>query len=176
MSGEKSYFRLSIDVTIAELNEMDLGHFVHAVGWVFEHSPWVAERAWLKRPFATLDGLHGAMVAEVTSADSDEQLRLLRAHPELGARGAMSPASAAEQAGAGLRDLPRGEVDRLQTLVSAYRAKFEFPFLYAVKGATTQSIVNALEARLTSTRETERIEAIRQACRIARFRLEALIS
>ena len=163
-------------MTIDELNNMDLADFVKAVGWVFERSPWVAERAWSRRPFSTLDALHAAMAGEVASADSDRQLNLLRAHPELGARTMMSSASEAEQAGAGFRDWPRVELDRLKTLSSTYQTKFGFPFLYAVRGATSQQILNALESRLAAARETELGEALRQTYRIARFRLEDLIS
>ena len=163
-------------MTLSELNRADLPAFVEAVGWVFEHSPWVASRVWAKRPFATVDALHEAMQAEVTSADPEQQVSLLRAHPELGARVEMSAASRTEQAGSGLRELPRAELERLQRLTTSYRTKFGFPFLYAVKGATSQTILNALEARLASTREAEHAEALRQACRIARFRLEEMMS
>lgn len=163
-------------MTIEDLNRKDLAGFVEAAGWVFEHSPWVASRVWAKRPFATVDALHEAMAAEVSAADPEQQLQLLRAHPELGARAEMSAASQTEQSGAGLRELPRAELERLQRLTSSYRTKFGFPFLYAVKGATSQTILNALEARLVSTREAEHTEALRQACRIARVRLEEMIS
>ena len=163
-------------MTIDDLNNMNLAGFVEAVGFVFEGSPWVAERAWSHRPFTTVDALHDAMTAEVASADHEQQVALLRSHPELGTRAKMSALSAVEQAGAGLNALPAPEIDRLLSLGAAYRTKFGFPFLYAVKGATSQSILNALEARLASTREAEHAEAVRQACRIARFRLEDLIS
>jgi 2-oxo-4-hydroxy-4-carboxy-5-ureidoimidazoline decarboxylase len=163
-------------MTIEDLNSKDLAGFIEAVGWVFEHSPWVASRVWAKRPFATVGALHAAMEAEVASADPEQQLSVLRAHPELGARAEMSEASQTEQAGAGLRELPRAELERLQRLTSSYRTKFGFPFLYAVKGATSQTILNALEARLASTREAEHAEALRQAGRIARFRLEEMMS
>ena len=177
-----SYSRWATDdwrievMTIEDLNGMDLPAFVESIGWVFEHSPWVAARAWERRPFKTREALYDAMVAEVASGDPEEQLDLLRAHPDLGARAEMSPASANEQAGAGFGELPRAEVERLQRLNVAYREKNGFPFLYAVKGSTSRSILNALESRLASTREAERAEALRQACRIARFRLEDVIS
>lgn len=163
-------------MTIEDLNGMDLPAFIESIGWVFEHSPWVAERVWTRRPFANRDALHDAMVSAVASADSDEQLRLLRAHPDLGARAKMSPASANEQAGAGFDALPQAELESLHSLNAAYRTKFGFPFLYAVKGSTSRSILNALEGRLASTPEAERAEAVRQACRIAQLRLESVIS
>ena len=163
-------------MTLLEVNACDRPRFVDKVGWVFEHSPWVAERAWIKKPFASLDDLHRAMAAEVNAASSEEQLSLLRAHPDLGSRAALSAASATEQAGAGLDDLTQDEFERLRRLNSAYRDKFGFPFLYAVKGSTKHDILKALEARLPASREREIAEALDQVARIARFRLEELIS
>lgn len=162
-------------MTLAEINGLDRDAFVAAIGWVFEHSPWVALRAWDKRPFATLDQLHAAMTAEVRAASDEERLALIRAHPDLGARAKMSTASAGEQAGAGLDTLTREEFDRLQRLNADYRGKFGFPFLYAVRGSSRHDILNALQARLSATRDEETAEALRQIDRIARFRLEQTI-
>src|SRR6266852_5287106 len=159
-------------MTLNDLNSCDRESFVQAIGWVFEDSPWVAERAWAHRPFKTLDQLHQAMTNEVAAAGSDEQLVLLRAHPDLGAKLKMTSASAREQARAGLDSLTAGEVAELQRLNSAYRRKFGFPFLYAVKGSTKHDILNALEARLARAREDELSEALGQVYRIARLRLE----
>jgi 2-oxo-4-hydroxy-4-carboxy-5-ureidoimidazoline decarboxylase len=161
-------------MTLSELNSRDRRGFVEAVGWVFERSDWVAERTWAQRPFASIDALHDAMIAKVASATLDEQLALLRAHPDLGARADMSDASAAEQTGAGLDTLARRDLDRLSMLNSAYRDKFGFPFLYAVKGSTKEDILNALEKRLSSARDTELGEALRQVYCIARFRLDEI--
>lgn len=161
-------------MTLSELNSRDRHGFVNAVGWVFEHSAWVAERAWTQRPFNTLDALHEAMTAQVASATLDEQLTLLRAHPDLGARADVSEASAAEQTGAGLDTLAGRELERLHALNAAYRDKFGFPFLYAVKGSTKEDILNALEKRLLSARDAELGEALRQVYRIARFRLDEI--
>ncbi len=156
---------------------MDSRGFVQTVGWVFEHSPWVAERAWKTRPFASLEALHDAMVAVVASASDDEQLALLRAHPDLGAAiDAVSHASKREQSGAGFDALPPDDLQRLRALNAAYREKFGFPFLFAVKGADTRDVLAALERRLISTRDAERQEALRQVYRIARFRLEEAVA
>jgi len=163
-------------MTLDELNAKDRSGFVGAIGWAFEDSPWVAERAWDKRPFATIESLHDAMMSAVAAAPREEQLSLLRAHPDLGAvrlqADRMSEASSREQAGAGLDALARDELERLRALNAAYREKFGFPFLYAVKGSTTHDILNAIERRLTSPRDAEQQEALRQVYRIARFRLE----
>lgn len=163
-------------MTLDELNGKDRSGFVGAVGSAFEDSPWVAERAWDRRPFESIDALHDAMSSVVASARRDEQLSLLRAHPELGAHAKMSQASTLEQASAGLAELTRDEAERFRSLNSAYREKFGFPFLYAVKGRTALDILDALERRLTSARDIEHDEALRQVYRIARFRLEDMIS
>jgi 2-oxo-4-hydroxy-4-carboxy-5-ureidoimidazoline decarboxylase len=163
-------------MTLPEVNACDRARFVEQIGWVFEHSPWIAERAWIRKPFASLDDLHRAMTEEVSAASPEEQLSLLRAHPDLGARAALSAASATEQAGAGLDHLTPEEFERLRRLNGAYRDKFGFPFLYAVKGSTKHDILKALEARLPASREREMAEALSQVARIARFRLEELIS
>ena len=96
--------------------------------------------------------------------------------PDLGTRARISDASQHEQAGAGLDHLTREEFDLLTRLNTAYRERFGFPFLYAVKGSTTHDILRALEARLHNSPETEFEEALRQVERIARFRLEAALS
>jgi 2-oxo-4-hydroxy-4-carboxy-5-ureidoimidazoline decarboxylase len=163
-------------VTLSDVNACDRATFVEKIGWVFEHSPWVAERAWSKRPFRSLDALHAEMAALVEAASPDEQLTLLRAHPDLGTRASMSNASTNEQAGAGLDRLTPEEFERFRRLNTAYRDKFGFPFLYAVKGSTKHDILKALDARLPSSREQELTEALRQVARIARFRLEDVIS
>jgi 2-oxo-4-hydroxy-4-carboxy-5-ureidoimidazoline decarboxylase len=112
----------------------------------------------------------------VASAELGEQLALLRAHPELGARAGISDTSSREQTSAGLDALTRDEIERLRSLNSAYREKFGFPFLFAVAGRTAQDVLNAIERRLTSPRDEEHREALRQVYRIARIRLEGIIS
>lgn len=163
-------------MTIDELNQMDRAAFVAAVGWIFEHSPWVAERAFDARPFASFDALHAAMTDQVERATFAERLALLQAHPDLGTRARLSEASSAEQAGAGLDTLTPGEFEQLHRLNDAYRARFGFPFLFAVKGGTKHDILRALQSRMEATPEDEYREALRQVYRIARFRLEDSIT
>jgi 2-oxo-4-hydroxy-4-carboxy-5-ureidoimidazoline decarboxylase len=158
-------------MTIGELNALDREGFVAALGWVFEDSPWVAERTWSVGPFASVESVHIAMIDQLTHAKSEEQLALLRAHPDLGTRARISRASAGEQAGAGLDHLTPHEFERLHQLNSAYRNKFGFPFLFAVKGSTKHDVLRALEKRLEASPEQEHEEALRQVHRIARFRL-----
>jgi 2-oxo-4-hydroxy-4-carboxy-5-ureidoimidazoline decarboxylase len=171
-------------MTLAEINAFTHGEFIARLGWIFEHSPWVAERTWPKRPFSSEDHLHAAMMETVERATRPEQLALLRAHPDLGARARvgvtdvarLSDASAAEQKGAGLDQLTIAEHERLMKLNTAYRKKFGFPFLYAVRGADRHDILKALEQRLTHDGEAEFLEALKQVYRIARFRLESAVS
>jgi OHCU decarboxylase len=162
--------------SIDEVNQFDLATFVESIGWVFEHSPWVAERAWHDRPFGSLDQLAERMNEVVATAPTGERLALLRAHPDLGARAKISPGSTAEQAGVGLDQLTPAEHARLVELNNAYRERFGFPFLYAVKGSNKFAILEALERRLHSTPEAEFEEALQQVYRIARFRLESMIN
>ena len=158
-------------MTIGELNSLDRAGFVDALGWVFEDSPWVAERTWSARPFTGVEALHLAMVDQLERATSEEQLALLRAHPDLGTRARISAASTGEQAGAGLDQLTPREFNRLQKLNSEYRKKFGLPFLLAVKGSTKHDILRALEKRIEASPKEEYEEALRQVDRIARFRL-----
>jgi len=162
-------------VTIVELNACDRKSFVDALGWIFEGSPWVAARAWTHRPFGGVAELHAIMTGEVVAATTQEQLALLREHPDLGTRARMSDASVGEQAGAGLDRLTREEFDRLQRLTSAYRDKFGFPFLLAVKGRSTLDVLDTLEARIGGSRDDEWAEALAQVSRIAGWRLHDLI-
>lgn len=163
-------------MTLAALNAGDRAQFVAAIGWVFEHSPWIAERAFAAAPFGSVEALHAAMARVAAEASPDEQLGLLRAHPDLGTRAKMSDSSTSEQSGAGLDRLSRSDYDRLTRLNDAYRAKFGFPFLYAVKGSTVAQILSALEQRSIANPADEFAEALRQATRIARFRLEASVT
>jgi OHCU decarboxylase len=163
-------------MTIEGLNALDQSSFTAAAGWIFEHSPWVAERAWVMRPFKDTGELHRAMVIEVERASSGEQLALLRAHPDLGTRARLSQASASEQAGAGLDQLTREEFDLFTRLNQGYKERFGFPFLFAVKGSTKQEILKELERRISSAIQDEHQEALRQVYRIAQFRLIELLS
>jgi len=163
------------DMLIADLNSLNRGDFVEALGWVFEGSPWVASRAWDARPFATVERLLMVMTAAVERASKEEQLALMRAHPDLGMRVRIGRASAEEQAGAGLDALTPEEFERIRLLNSAYRTKFGFPFLFAVKGRTKYDVLRSLEQRLEATPEAEYREALRQVYRIAELRLRATI-
>jgi OHCU decarboxylase len=163
-------------MTTADLNSMDQQSFVAALGWIFEDSPWVAERAFFARPFTGIDALHAAMIEQVEHATFAEQLALLKAHPDLGARASLSQASTNEQAAAGLDSLTPGELEQLHRLNAAYRGRFGFPFLLAVKCSTKHDILRAVQARMVATPEDEFREALQQVYRIARFRLNDVVT
>src|SRR5712692_415875 len=141
---------MAVETTLQALNGMDAAGFVGTLGWVFEGSPWVAERAFTARPFASGEALHGAMVRAVEQASRDEQLALIRAHPDLAARVRLSASSTAEQAGAGLDRLSADEYARFQELNGRYRERFGFPFVIAVRHHTKSSILDAFERRLAN--------------------------
>lgn len=162
-------------MTIAEANELRREVFVAAFGWIFEHSPWVANRAWQRRPFADSEALFRAMFNEVETADREAKLTLVRAHPDLGEHARMSDASIGEQSSVGLDRMSVGDYKRLQTLNRAYREKFGFPFLFAVKGSTVADILAALERRLEAPPEDEFKEALAQVYQIASFRLRDVV-
>jgi 2-oxo-4-hydroxy-4-carboxy-5-ureidoimidazoline decarboxylase len=167
-------------IAIAALNALPRDAFVALLGEVYEHSPWVAEAACGRRPFASRAELHAAMEAAVAGSDPERQLALLRAHPELAGRaalrGELTAHSAREQGGSGLLGAPASSVERMQALNRAYAERFGFPFIIAVRGLDRDAILARLEARLGNAPEAERAEALRQVGRIAALRLEALIA
>jgi 2-oxo-4-hydroxy-4-carboxy-5-ureidoimidazoline decarboxylase len=166
--------------TIEELPRLDRERFVTLLGGVFEHSPWVAERAYRHGPYGSVDDLHRVMVAVVGAASRAEQLALLRAHPELAGReareGTLTEASTGEQARAGLSALSPAESRRIATLNTAYRARHGIPFIACVGHYTKAEIFAELERRLANAPEAEIAEALLQVGAIARLRLDAVFS
>ena len=145
-------------VTLEALNRASRDELEHALGGVFEHSPWIAARALEARPFASVEALHAAMVAVVRRASRDEQLALLGAHPDLAGRaaraGALTNASAAEQSSAGLDRLDDQEYERFGRLNAAYREKFGFPFIIAVRHHDASGTPRLKNSRLHSRRSS----------------------
>jgi len=139
---------------------------------LFEHSPWVVERAAARLPFADL---HAGLMAVVQDASPEEQLALIRAHPELAGKAALdhtlTDASAAEQASAGLDRLSPEEFGRFHALNAAYRDRFGFPFIVCVRLTDKAGILAAMQARLAQDRATEIATAIEQIGEIVRLRL-----
>lgn len=162
-------------LTLESLNAMPLDAFVAALGDIFEHSPWVAQRAALQRPFATVADLHGAMCAVTTVATEQEKLTLLRAHPELGGKvaraGAMAEASRQEQGALGLDKLSDEEFARFEKLNAAYQTRFGVPFILCVRRHTRDSILDRFAKRLMNTRTQEIEQALAEIGHIARLRI-----
>ena len=141
---------------------------------LFEHSPWVEERA-AARPSS--GDRHADLMAVLHDATADEQLALIRAHPELAGKaaidGSLTEASAAEQASAGLDRLTQAEFDRFHALNAAYRERFDFPFIICVRLTDKAGILAAMEHRLGNDRDTAIATALEQIGEIVRLRLEA---
>ena len=140
---------------------------------LFEHSPWVEARA-DARPSS--GDRHADLMAVLHDATPEEQLALIRAHPELAGKaavdGTLTEASAAEQASAGLNRLTQREFDRFHALNAAYRERFGFPFIICVRLTNKTGILAAMERRLDNDRDAEMAEALRQIGEIVRLRLE----
>jgi 2-oxo-4-hydroxy-4-carboxy-5-ureidoimidazoline decarboxylase len=149
--------------------------FISRFGHIFEHSPWVVEDAWERRPFADEAALHAAFMEVVEMAGAPAQLKLLNAHPELAAKVELTEASEAEQQGAGLKHLTAAEFKRFSALNAAYREKFQFPFIICVRLHSKAGILQAFEARLGNDAVTERREAIAQIGLITQLRLGDLL-
>lgn len=161
---------------------MTRADFVSRFGGVFEHSPWIAERAWDNGRIAeplTAERVHSALCAEFRAAGFNERLAVLQAHPDLAGRLALADRltadSKSEQAGAGLDRLTPEEHARFTGLNSRYVDEFGFPFIIAVKGHDKHSILAAFEERINHPVEAEFEVACGQVERIAGFRLAALL-
>ena len=164
---------------MAPVNAMDRAAFVQKFGGIFENSPWVAEQAWEKRPFASLDDMHAAMVAVAKYAPASLQLTLLQSHPDLAGKeaqaGAMTASSVAEQASAGLNALSHDEMTQISNLNAAYKKKFGFPFIIAVRMHTKEGILFEFNRRLQNDTQTEFANDLQNVYIITRLRLNKLL-
>jgi 2-oxo-4-hydroxy-4-carboxy-5-ureidoimidazoline decarboxylase len=164
---------------MAPVNAMDRAAFVQKFGGIFENSPWVAEQAWEKRPFASLDDMHAAMVAVAKYAPATLQLTLLQSHPDLAGKeaqaGAMTASSVAEQASAGLNALSHDEMAQISNLNAAYKKKFGFPFIIAVRMHTKEGILFEFNRRLQNDTQTEFANDLQNVYIITRLRLNKLL-
>jgi len=164
---------------MASINAMDRTAFVQKFGGIFENSPWVAEQAWERRPFASLDELHAAMVTVVKHAPAEKQLALLKSHPDLAGKeaqaGTMTASSVAEQSSAGLNALSHDEMLRISDLNAAYKNKFGFPFIIAVRMHTKEVILFEFNRRLQNETQTEFANDLQNVYIITRLRLNKLL-
>jgi 2-oxo-4-hydroxy-4-carboxy-5-ureidoimidazoline decarboxylase len=164
---------------MAAINGMDRAAFVQKFGGIFEKSPWVADKAWDKKPFASVDDMHAAMVTVVKYAPLPSQLALLQAHPDLAGKeaqaGAMTSSSVSEQASAGLNALSKAEMTQISDYNASYKAKFGFPFIIAVRMHTKEGIFFDFSRRLQNDTQTEYANDLQNVYAITRLRLDKML-
>lgn len=162
-------------MAFAELNSLSGNDFVRLIGPVFEHSPWIAEATWLKRPFASIEQLHCALCDTVSCAGEQKQLALIRAHPDLVGKlalaGQLTHESTGEQASAGLDKLTPEEIELFRKNNEAYKEKFGFPFVICARLNKKDAILNGFKTRLNNSREQEIQTALQEIFKIAELRL-----
>lgn len=166
-------------VSLEQLNHADKSAFVAALGEVYENSPWVAARAFERRPFQTVAKLVETMAATVASASREEKLELVRSHPDLVGRaasvGGITEVSRTEQGALGLNRLSDEEYARFERLDEAYAEKFGFPFVICVRRQGRDAILAALERRLGNDAGTELAIALAEIDLIARLRIGQMV-
>lgn len=165
--------------SLANLDKADRAAFTAALGHLFEHSPWVAEETWAKRPFASAEVLHAALCATMRAAPADRQMALIRAHPDLAGRLArqkqLTAESTREQASAGLDQLTDAELAEFTRNNDTYKAKFGFPFIICARLNAKASILAAMAARLPNPPAVEFTTALAEIEKIAWLRLKDLL-
>ena len=164
-----------MSAVVADWNALSEADFVARYGELFEHSPWVVELAAKLRPF---DNLLAGLMAPMLAATPEEQVALIRAHPELAGKAAvdgnLTTASATEQASAGLDRLTPEEFARFHALNNAYRHRYGFPFVICVRLTDKTGILAEMERRLDTGRNAEIATAIEQIGQIVRLRLAVM--
>jgi 2-oxo-4-hydroxy-4-carboxy-5-ureidoimidazoline decarboxylase len=166
-------------ITVDGINDLNEEEFMEKFGSLYEHSPWVAEGAWRERPFGDLSELHEAFLRAVRAAPPERRLALIRAHPELAGKaavaGELTPESTSEQTSMGLDRLTPEEYEELTRLNRAYKEKFGFPMVVAVREHTKETIFAQAEARLKHSRSEEIETALGEIGKIAHLRLLDLV-
>ena len=167
---------IATSYSLENINAMSTDDFVEAFGAIYEHSPWVAERAAAERPFASIDEMRRVMQSAVATTAPDVQLALICSHPQLQGRAAetLTADSMSEQRSAGLDQCSPEEVEELAALNGAYRDKFGFPFVIAVRGLTRHDIIEELARRLGNDRDVEFHACLLQIYKIAELRIAIL--
>lgn len=161
-----------------DITNLNQEQFTARLGAIYEHSPWIASAAWKRMPFNKIDELHRAMANVVLEAPKEIQLNLILEHPELAGKAAiagnMAQASKDEQKSAGLDQCSPEELAKIQQLNQAYRDRFGFPFIIAVRGRNRHQIIEAMEQRLQNDPSIEFNNALDQINQIALLRLNQL--
>ena len=164
-----------MSMNLSQLNSMERDEFVDVLGEVFENTPAIARQAWEQRPFADREALYQCMAERMNKMTVNEQMTLMRSHPDLGSKVRMAEASVKEQSGVGLDQLTPEEYQQFQELNRSYQERFGFPFIVAVKKHTKASILEAFQTRLENSLEVERSRALAEIGQIARFRLDEIL-
>ena len=171
---------VAADPDMNGINGLDRAAFVQKFGGIFEKSPWVADGVWDKRPFAGIGDMHAAMVNVVKSAPLPSQLALLQSHPDLAGKeaqaGAMTASSVSEQASAGLNALSKAEIMQISEYNAAYKQKFGFPFIIAVRMHTKEGIFFDFSRRLQNDTQTEYSNDLQNVYAITLLRLNSLLA
>jgi beta-ureidopropionase / N-carbamoyl-L-amino-acid hydrolase len=160
---------------LSALNQMNRSQFTDILGSIFEQTPSIAFESWNHRPFKDFDALYQSMVNVLWQLSSEQQLALIRSHPDLGSRLKMAEFSVQEQAGVGLDRLSPEQFEKFQSLNQQYHDRFDFPFIIAVKNHTQDSILQAFIDRLNHSLEVEFKQALIEILEIAKFRLNLLV-
>lgn len=166
-------------LTLDEINALPQEAFVQALGGLFEGRPWIVASAWAQRPFASLEAFHRTLCSLMFEASIGQQVALLSVHPDLVGRaaqeGRLSPASASEQAAAGLDRLTPEEIATFRRYNQAYRARFGFPFVICVRENKKESILAGFAARLSHSYAQEIHLALNEVAKICARRLYDLV-
>jgi 2-oxo-4-hydroxy-4-carboxy-5-ureidoimidazoline decarboxylase len=166
-------------IALQEINALDRDTFIHTLAGLFEGPPWIVTQVWHSRPFTSREQLYQALCTIMYQAPVEQQIALLRAHPDLVGRaalaGTLSPASTREQAAAGLDRLTSEEIASFQRLNQAYRDQFGFPFVICARENKKKSILDGFVTRLQHTRQMEIETALEEVSKICALRLHDLI-
>ena len=161
-------------MNIDRVNE--LASLVDDFGDIAEHAPWVAKQAENYRPFADQAAMIKAFQKVILEAEKPDQLALICAHPDLAGKAKLTKDSQDEQQGAGLDTLCPKEMARFTKLNDAYKARFGFPFIFAVKGADKFAILDSFQQRINNDEDKEFATALEMVCKIVQFRLQDRVS
>jgi len=166
--------------TLAELNRLDQPGFTAALSHVFEHSPWVVEMTWPRRPFRDMAHLHAELCSSLHAASPERQMELICAHPDLAGRLAqqnqLTAESAREQASAGLNRMSADELAHFQQLNMAYREKFGFPFIICARLNARDAMLRSMQQRMSHSAAEEHAAALAEIEKIAWLRLQDQLS
>ncbi len=167
-------------LTLEQLNQLNHEEFTRELSEIYEHSPWISHESWHLIPFSSIEDLHKKMCGIIRKASQAQKLDLIRAHPDLAGKLAVSGDlphhSMEEQQSAQLDKLTPEQFESMSWLNIRYKEKFGFPFVICVKDHTRESILDCFKERLKSDRKTEMDAALEQICRIAWHRLQVVLT